>query len=115
MEYFFYTSIYFLICIYLFFFCQISYNLTGSLTKNKDSLPQNLLFTIKCKYPMNNRHACTLWCQHALHYKDALLCKQTAHKTTRCPNVVVFLYVRFIPCAADSTVCVYIVYRKCQM
>uniref|UniRef100_I3KAB4 Myosin XVI n=1 Tax=Oreochromis niloticus TaxID=8128 RepID=I3KAB4_ORENI len=25
----------------------ISYNLTGSLTKNKDSLPQNLLFTIK--------------------------------------------------------------------
>ncbi|KAM9344023.1 unconventional myosin-XVI [Pholidichthys leucotaenia] len=26
---------------------QISYNLTGSLTKNKDSLPQNLLFTMK--------------------------------------------------------------------
>ncbi|CAI5655783.1 unnamed protein product [Oreochromis niloticus] len=26
---------------------QISYNLTGSLTKNKDSLPQNLLFMIK--------------------------------------------------------------------
>lgn len=36
-------------------FNQISYDLTGSLTRNKDSLPQNLLFTLKCKWPMNNR------------------------------------------------------------
>lgn len=34
---------------------QISYDLTGSLSRNKDALPQNLAFTMKCKYPMKTR------------------------------------------------------------
>lgn len=100
---------------YDLFFHQISYDLTGSLTRNKDSLPQNLLFTMKCKYPMNNTHMSTLWRQSTLDHKDALLSKLTAHKTTLCLTVAVFVCVCFIPYAADSTVCVYIVYRKCQM
>lgn len=47
----------------ILFFCQVSYDLTGSLIKNKDSLPQNLLFTLKCKYPINNMYMSTLWSQ----------------------------------------------------
>uniref|UniRef100_A0A8C6TMX2 Myosin XVI n=1 Tax=Neogobius melanostomus TaxID=47308 RepID=A0A8C6TMX2_9GOBI len=43
---------------------QVSYDLTGSLTRNKDSLPQNLLFTMKCKYPVNETHVSRLPCQN---------------------------------------------------
>lgn len=100
---------------------QISYDLTGSLTRNKDFLPQNLLFTMKCKYPINNAHKSTLWPQCTLDHKDALLSKLTRHKPALCQHAVVFLCVCvcaracFIPYVADSTVCVYIVYRRCQM
>lgn len=78
---------------YDLFFPQISYDLTGSLTRNKDSLPQNLLFTMKCKYPMNNTGMSTLWRQSTLDHKDALLFKPTAHRTTLCLSVVVFVCV----------------------
>lgn len=99
----------------IFFVHQISYDLTGSLTRNKDSLPQNLLFTMKCKYPINNMHTSTLWRQSTVDHKDALFSKPTTHKTTLCLSVAVFVCVCFITYAADSTVCVYIVYRRCQM
>uniref|UniRef100_A0A671W4E0 Myosin XVI n=1 Tax=Sparus aurata TaxID=8175 RepID=A0A671W4E0_SPAAU len=71
---------------------QISYDLTGSLTRNKDSLPQNLLFTMKCKYPINNMHTSTLWRQSTVDHKDALFSKPTTHKTTLCLSVAVFVF-----------------------
>lgn len=52
----------------------------------------------------------TLWRQSTFDHKDALQPKLTAHKTTLSLSVAMFACVCFVAYAADSTVCVYIVY-----
>lgn len=90
-------------------FNQISYDLTGSLTRNKDSLPQNLLFTLKCKWPMNNRPTVA-----SPHTSRNPLGPTARKKST--PRVIMFCASEcFDTYRADSAVCVYIVYRRHQM
>lgn len=60
--------------------CQISYDLTRTLTKNKDSLPQNLQLTMKCKYQALNTNKSTMCRQSMLEHKGALLFKNNTHK-----------------------------------
>lgn len=103
-------------CVFFIYFSQICYDLTGSLARNKDSLPQNILFMMKCKYPTHTTRVTTLWRQSKPDHKDALLYKPAQHTQPLFVPVWLFLFnARFIPYVADSTARVYIVHRRCQM
>lgn len=93
-------------CFYVFL--QISYDLKGSLSKNKDALSQNLVFTMKCKYPMK-------MCTWAYCGVRAHLFPHAAHKSTLCERVIIFVFMCVASHTADGTGSELVVNRCCQM
>lgn len=96
-------------CFYIFL--QISYDLTGSLSRNKDALPQNLVFTMKCKYPVK---MCT-WAHRGVRAHLMHSFPHAAHKSPLCQRVIIFVFIRVSSRTADSTGCVLVVNTCCQM
>lgn len=96
-------------CFSIFF--QISYDLTGSLSRNKDALPQNLVFTMKCKYPAKT---CT-WAHRGVRAHLMHSFPLAAHKSALCQRVIIFVFMCVSSHTADSTGCVLVVNRCCQM
>lgn len=96
-------------CFYVFL--QISYDLMGSLRRNKDALPQNLVFTMKCKYPMKT--CAWAYCGVRAHLIHSF--PHAAHKSTLCQRVIIFVFMCVASLAADNTGCVLVVNRCCQM
>lgn len=90
---------------------QISYDLTGSLSRNKDALPQNLVFTMKCKYPVKT---CT-WAHRGVRAHLMPSFPLAAHKSALCQRVIIFVFMCVSSHTADSTGCVLVVNRCCQM
>lgn len=99
------------VSLYHLFFHQVSYDLTGSLTRNKDSLPQILLLTMKCKYPVST--VTSIWAHCGIRVCVTHSPQPTANQTTQ--SVVIFVFMCFIPYKPDSSVCVYEVNGTCQM
>lgn len=96
-------------CFYVFL--QISYDLTGSLSRNKDALPQSLVFTMKCKYPVK---MCA-WAHRGIRAHLMHSFPHAAHKSALCQRVIIFVFMCVSSHTADSTGCVLIVSRCCQM